>query len=47
MDPARPVAEALAVRDGRIVAVGRADQALRLAEGECEHPKELMLRNHT
>ncbi len=36
MDPARPVAEALAVRDGRIVAVGSADQVRRLAEGECE-----------
>ena len=34
MDPARPVAEALAVRDGRIVAVGSAQEVLRLADGE-------------
>lgn len=36
MDPARPVAEALAIRDGHIAAVGSTDEVLRLREGECE-----------
>ncbi len=36
MDPTLPVAEALAVRDGRIVEVGGSDEILWLREGESE-----------
>lgn len=36
MDPARPMAEALAVRDGRIVAVGAADEAARALDAGAE-----------
>ncbi len=36
MDPARPVAEALAVRGEQIVAAGNAQEVLRLADGEPE-----------
>ena len=36
MDPTFPVAEALAVRGGRIVAVGSTDEVLWLREGEYE-----------
>jgi predicted amidohydrolase YtcJ len=34
MDPARPQAEAVAVRDGRIVAVGRADEVVAAIDGD-------------
>ncbi|MBI4610737.1 MAG: amidohydrolase [Candidatus Rokubacteria bacterium] len=36
MDPTFPRAEALAVRDGRIVAVGSTDELLWLRQGDCE-----------
>lgn len=36
MDPTLPVAEALAIRDGRIVAVGSTEEVLWLREGEYE-----------
>lgn len=36
MDPSAPVAQALAVRDGRIVAVGGPDAVLPLRAGEHE-----------
>ena len=36
MDPALPLAGALAVRGGRIVAVGSAEEMLRRWQGECE-----------
>src|SRR5574341_1437151 len=34
MDPGRPVAEALAARDGRIVSIGAAEEVLRLRAGD-------------